>query len=314
MDWLAASQWVDLDPHEPDLEDNRYFIPCFDDPAPLTQSIRSVGMLNPPVVQEKPGGPLIPVLGRRRLQAARDVGLSRVRVRVISAEMPESHGFALAFWDNVVHRILDPASRAVVVTRLLELFPREVVAEEFLPALGIRGTGPRLERLAAVGRLEASVLALLAANGIQEKTAALLAGMEPKDRRCLMELIGCLKMNANKNAEIVSYLHDLSVLQGRSVADVAGFPDARAILDNEDLSTPERARLFRQLVREWKFPELVRREAEFRAWAHNVSSGDRIRIRPEISFESDRCVIEVEARDRTDAEDIMSRMAQKNDG
>jgi len=308
-----ASQWVDLDPHELDLEDTRYLVPCFDDPAPLIESVRRVGILNPPVLQDKPGGRPVPVLGRRRLQVARDEAISPVQARVISSEMPESEGFALAFRDNVVHRIHDPASRAVVVRRLLELFPREVVAEEFLPALGVAPLGPRLERLVAIGALETPVLALLAANGIQEKTAAMLAGMNVEDRRCMMELLHCLKMNANKNAEIVSNLYDVSILRQRTVGEMVGTPEAREILDNADPPAPERAGLFRQLVRSWKFPELVRREAEFRSWVQGLPQRDHLRVHPELAFESDRCVIEVEVKAREDAEQIVGWLAERDD-
>jgi ParB family chromosome partitioning protein len=313
VNWLLASKWVELDPRGPDLGDTRYLVPCFDDPAPLVQSIRSVGILQPPVLQEKPGGGLIPVLGRRRLHAAREAAVPKVEARIIAAEMPEGEGFALAFWDNVVHRIQDPASRAVVVKRLLELFPRETVAAEFLPVLGIAPLGPRLERLAAIGRLETPVLELLAANGIQEKTAAILAGMNQDDRGCTMELLDSLKVNANKNAEIASNLYDVAIMRGKSVAEMLEMPEAKEILDDRERSAQERAQLFRQLLRSWKFPELVEREAEFRSWAQGLPQNDSVRIHPEVSFESDRCVIEVESKAREDVERIVGWLAKRNE-
>jgi hypothetical protein len=134
-----------------DLRDRAYFIPCFADPAPLVKSIDSVGILNPPLLQELPGGRMIPVLGRRRLQAAVRLGISRTEVKIVSDRVSEAEGFALALWDNFGHRTFDVASTAVVVRRLLDLFPRDVVADDFLPWLGVPSRGPRLERLRAIG-------------------------------------------------------------------------------------------------------------------------------------------------------------------
>ena len=86
MNWLAHFEKKFLDPRELDLEDRAYWVPCFDDPRPLRKSIEAAGILNPPVVQPR-GNTLVPVLGRRRLQAALELGLGQVEVKLISKDM-----------------------------------------------------------------------------------------------------------------------------------------------------------------------------------------------------------------------------------
>lgn len=248
-------------------------------------------------------------MGRRRLKAARQAGISSVEVRIVHSEVPGNDGYVLAFWDNAVHRICDPASKAVVVRRLLELFPRQVVAQEFLPILGVAPLGPRLERMIAIGSLEEPILAALAAGGIHEKTAAILATLGIEERQCMIELLDRLGMNANKNAEIVSNLHDLCIFHGKTVREFTGAAEVRAILEDENLPLAERAKRFRHLVRSWKFPELVARESEFGKWLRHLPERDNIRIIPAPSFESDRCTIEVQAPSREDAEQILGRLS-----
>ena len=177
MKWLANTRTTLFDPQEIDLRDRTYYIPCFADPAPLVKSLDSVGILNPPLLQELPGGRMIPVLGRRRLQAAVQLGISQTEVKIVSDRIPEAEGFAVALWDNFGHRTFDIASTAVVVRRLLDLLPRDVVADGFLPLLGVPARGPRLERLRAIGGLEEPVLQSLALGRIQEKTAFILYGI-----------------------------------------------------------------------------------------------------------------------------------------
>jgi ParB-like chromosome segregation protein Spo0J len=202
LKWLANTRTAVLDPHEIDLRDRSYFIPCFADPAPLVKSIDRVGILNPPLLQELPGGTIIPVLGRRRLQAAVHLGISRTEVKIVSDRIPEAEGFAVALWDNLGHRSFDIASTAIVVRRLLDLFPREVVADGFLPFLGVPARGPRLERLRAIGGLEEPVLQSLALGRIQEKSAFILTALSQEEQLSLLELTDGLRFSTESRSWI----------------------------------------------------------------------------------------------------------------
>ncbi len=137
--------------------------------------------------------------------------MASVEVRIISDSMPEEDGFLMAFWDNVSHRRFDPACTAVIAKRLLELYPRDVVAKQFLPVLGVRPLGPRLEQLRALGSLEEQVLKALALGRIHEKTAFLLSRLPPHERVGLLEFTEDLGLNANKKAEVIERLIDLSI-------------------------------------------------------------------------------------------------------
>lgn len=308
MHWLDRTRALRLDPHEPDLEDKTYLVPCFEDLAPLVESVRWMGIINPPLLQDLPHRGLVPVLGRRRLQAARQAGLHEVEARTLPSEMPESDGFRIAFWDNLGQRLSNLAIKAVVVRRLLELFPREVVAKDFLPILEIPPKGPRLERLATLGGLEFPVLEALAAGRIQEKTATILAGLRLQDRGLVMELLEQLRLNANTSAEVVSNLYDLSVIEGKPVAELIRGKLSQAILFDTEIPARERAARFRQLIRSWKFPQLVAREQEFRAWLRGLTTNNRIEVRPAPVFESEECTVEIRVRNRIEAENMVERI------
>jgi len=290
------------------LEDSAYLIPCFEDMLPLVESVRRMGVINPPVLQRTPRGVLIPVLGRRRLDAAREAAIRQVETKILPAEMPETDGFELAFWDNLARRTFDTACSAYLVKRLLDLFPRDVVAEDFLPVLGIPPKGPRLERLSAIGGLEFPVLKALSCGKIHEKTAAILAELNPEDRETVMGLVDGLHLNANKAAEIVSSLHDLSVFHGKAISELIRDQQFRSILHDAESSVPDKASRFRELIRSWMFPELVAREHAFDSWRRNLIGKDRIQVRPVPAFESEECFIEVRAGNRLEAERIVAKI------
>ncbi len=308
MNWLAHSEKALLDLRNLDLANCTYWVPCFADLGPLQKSIETMGILNPPVVQRRGNDAPIPVLGRRRLQAALELGMEHVEVRLISTDMPELDGFLLAFWDNLAHRCWNTVTRAVVLRRLLELLPRETVAAEFLGLLGVPPRGPVLERLRMIGGLEYSVLRLLAAGLLHEKSAALLAEMASEERLVLLDLIERLGMNANKNAEIVSDLFDLSVFHGKPVSELLKEEPVSSLLADSQLPHPERARLFRDVVRSRKYPEIVKSEKEFSHWCSDMQLGANVTIRPTPGFENEDCTIEVRARSRDHAERIINRL------
>lgn len=304
LNWLEHTRFLELDPDEVDLEDRTYYIPDFQPLDRLAASIEKIGILDAPLVQERAGGRFIPVLGRRRLQAARLIGLSRMEARIVSQDISESEGFLLAFWDNVGHRSFDPAGRAVVVRRLLELLPREVVARDFLPLLGIPPRGPRMERLRSIGGLEAHVLEALATGQILEKTALILTDLNSQERATLVDLIHHLQLNANKAAEVIEHLFDLSVLHGKPILEFLESGEVSVILRDQDIPVPERSARLRELVRGWRFPELTNKEQEFRIWSQRLPKSERISIHPTPAFEDEKCTIQITSESWEEAEKI----------
>jgi len=289
-----------------DLEDDTYLVPAFSHPD-LTESVRHIGILNPPLIQESEDGRLIPVLGRRRLRAARAAAISRVKVGVISSGMPVADGFRFAFWDNIHHRRMDPATTAVLVKKLLDVFPRKTAAEEFLPALGLRTSGFRLERLRRIGELESALLERLAEGRILEKTAAILVELTSEERRELVQFTERLGLNANKKAEVIGHLFDLSILRSRPVLEFLRDDAALAIMES-DIPIPEQASRFRNHVRSLTFPELVHREVQFNHWLRSLKLPHEISLSPAPAFETGGCTIEIRADSLDEAERIVAKI------
>jgi ParB family transcriptional regulator, chromosome partitioning protein len=306
VNWLEHTQPAIVDTADVDLKDETFLIPNFRDLDLLVKSVERMGIVNPPVLQESPSGTFRPVLGRRRLEVAALLGIGRVEAKLIPSSMSENDGFALAFWDNAAHRHFDRACTAYLVKRLLELFPADVVALEFLPQIGVPPKGPVLSRLQAIGKLEKPILRALSAGRIQEKTAVLMADLDSDSRNIIRHLIEDLGMNANKNADLISNLFDLAVANERAVADYVSDPGAREILDDDLRSRPQKAELFREHVRSRRNPELVSREKDIQEWIGSLTSSPMIAIRPAQAFESNEFKVEIKARSRKDVERIVN--------
>lgn len=307
MSWLDRTTISLLDPADVNLHDSTYEVPYFGDSSSLGKSVAMVGVVNAPVLQDHSSRGLIPVLGRRRLRAARAAGFHEIPVRLIPPEMPEADGYSLAFWDNCV-RITDPATTAHVVKRLLELFPLEEVCSTFLPVLNVPAKGPRLERLRRVGGLERTILEALALGRLMEKTAVTLAALDEQGRLLVFDLSQRLRLNANTCEEVVASLYDLAVVRGRSIGEIVASDPIASVLLQEDRSVPERAMSLRTILRSMKFPEVVAREREFREWCTELALPDNQKIRHASAFETDECTLEIKVDDREQAHQIVEAL------
>ncbi len=236
--------------------------------------------------------------------------MASVEFSVVPASMPEQDGFLIAFWDNI-HRLSDPACVSVVVKSLLELFPREFIAKEFLPVLGVPPRGPRLEHLRALGGLEETILQALSSGRIHEKTALLLSALQPQERMALFAFSEELGLNANKKAEIIERLIDLSTFHAKPVLEFIQTKEAQAVLADQGIPVPERASRFRDFLRSCKFPELANKEAEFRGWCETLPRSARLSVRPSPSFETEQCVIEIRADSKNHAEELINTIKDK---
>ena len=86
----------------------------------LTQSIKEKGFIQPIVVRETKGGGYEVVVGERRYQAAKSLGLKEIPT--IVKELDDKDAFVLAIVENLQRQDLNPIEEARAFTHLIEEF------------------------------------------------------------------------------------------------------------------------------------------------------------------------------------------------
>ncbi len=295
-----------IDPSQLDLDNIDFHVPSFEPLDPLVASIEQVGVIHPPVVKETAGHRFIPVLGRRRLEAVCALKARSFAVRVVDPMQMKGQTFIMAFWDNLERIKRDPAVRAYVVKRLLELVPRETLAKKVFPFLDISSKGPKLEKLRKIGGLETSLLDALSRGRLQEKSAAILSELPYDQRLPLVKLIGKLGLNANKAFEVISQLFNLSIYLGQPITDLLGRPEVDEILNDHHLTVAEKVAQFRKLITRWAFPDITENWRIFERWVQDVRPPRNVSLRPGQSFEDESVTIEIRLDSRSRAEDFLN--------
>lgn len=308
MSWRQNTRTLLIDPGEIDLSDTAYYLPCYDDIDDLVESVRQVGFLSQPVVTKNNAGRFIAVLGRRRLYAAVKANIGEAHILEIAPDVGNKTLIDLIFWDNLFRVRNNIVCMAVMTRKLTEVFEIGVVAEKYLPWIGVPRKGPRIERLKLLASLDERVLRALWHGKILEKTAALLAALTYEERSGMLDFIEYFGWNANKASEILQSILDISILAGRSTLETISEATARMEKERPDADVIEKASGMRTLIRAWKSKELVQEEISFEQWLENLVIPPNVQIRHAQSFESRSLIMEIRAGSKGEAVKIIEKL------
>ncbi|MDQ1239586.1 MAG: ParB family transcriptional regulator, chromosome partitioning protein [Thermodesulfobacteriota bacterium] len=306
--WLSHTRNMVVGLENCDLDDETYHVPCYSSLEPLMRSIERVGVLCKPVMQERLNGRLIPLLGRRRLKAARGLGMTEMPVSILPRDISEAECYELAFWDNIGHRELELPSKAFVVARLLEVFPRTDVASRFLSVLGITPWGPRIEELKLLAQLDREISSLLAAGRLKEKTALTIARISGLDQKVCVRLLDELKPNVNKAHELIAGLFDLSVTKGCGIDEIVQGSGIAGIIESNDSSPHEKIDMLRSWLKRMRCPELYQDELEFQEWLRRQPLPENVSIKPQQAFEDPGCTIEIRLQSKSEVPNLLRNL------
>ena len=176
---LPSMIFKETDLEEIDVENETFRISEGLDSAPVLDSLREVGQLNPVILLElKPRMAI--VCGFRRIRALRQLGKAGVLARILSAEDCDRTGaFLLALWDNLAHRQLSPLEKARVLFKLGNMcgVSTERLVRAYLPALGLAPNENVLHSHLLLNELHQDLRRCLAEGKLTQPSAEFLAEM-----------------------------------------------------------------------------------------------------------------------------------------
>ena len=308
MKWQLSTRSISIHPDEIALSDRTYYLPCYDAIGPLVESIRQIGVISPPVVRINDDSALAPVVGRRRIEACSKAGISQLSVFVVDASEPRDKLVNLLFWDNISRIENNTVTVAAMVTRLLDVFDSETVADKYLPWIGVPPRGPRLLKLKTIAQLDDRSQRALWFGRIVEKTALLLAGLNTKDRFEMLNFVERYGWNANKSDEMAQAIYDLSILSGKSVSETISEAIQFVEPQSEQDDPVRKSEKMRNLVKSLRWKDLCQHQDLFNQWLKKLDLPRHIRVKPTISFENDSVSIEITANSLNEADGIIQKL------
>jgi len=268
-----------------DLRDKTFLLSYFYDLKPLKQSIKRVGLLNPPVVRKKATTSYQIICGFKRIRTLKELGVSSITCSTVPPKTSDRGSLLLSLYDNVSHRELNPIEKSMAINKLQNHYPEERIVHDFLPVLKLQPHISQLKSFKPLCRLERGLKDGILKGKISEQTALQLSQMDRVGRRVLGKLFVTLRLSVSKQAEIIECVSEIALRENLVLEKVINIPKMKSILDDKRLNQPQKGEAVRNYLRERRYPQLTEKEREFTRNLKQLRLHPHIHLKPSSFFE-----------------------------
>jgi ParB family chromosome partitioning protein len=317
-DDLNASQGISSDystryrvisPAEIDAEDLTFRITTRSEIQDLLDSIRKIGLIQPPVLAAKPAGYTI-VCGFRRIDACRRLGWDRLTVRILEKTADPFDTAQISIADNALQRPLNlvEASRAL---QLLDRFgPGSQQAREAAEALGLPISPSLASAVKKICRLPLPVQESILAETINLAMALELGELDAVAAEGLVRLFDQLKVGLNKQRELLVLLKEIARREETGIPQLLAENPLQEILKAGDMDRAVKRHKVRSLLKKRRFPAITRAETEYRKWVKQLKLGNSINLIPPKDFEGNAFSMNLRFNNRRELSDLHKKIEE----
>ncbi len=246
---------VRLDIEKVSEEPGPYIMSYGFDLEALRESIRRVGLINPPVVARNQEGSFDIISGYRRILALKSLGEREVFCEDATAVLSSPlERFLAAFYENLATRKFNDMEKAIILNKLQEKVTREEILVSFMPLLSLPSHEGTLKFYLKLLDLEENTQMAMAMEKISINAVKVLVEVEKEDRKALFQWIEQLQLNFNQQIKFIDYSKDISIRDAITMANLLSQQDLLGIVGNPRLNNPQKAKAVLEVLRVRRFP------------------------------------------------------------
>lgn len=266
------------------LEDERFRISYYFSLEKMILSLKSVGLVNPPLVSFRDKH-FILVSGWKRVLAYFKLPLSSLPVFVIQEE-DDLKTFLTAFYENLATREFSLLEKAEILNRLKKFGEdKKKIIRHFMPLLNIPSTLSHYESFLAFSQFEPEVKRIIYEKNMPFSSAKLFAGFAPQERRLLLPLLSPLSQNKVK--EVLEDLKEISKKNDISAKKILSSKEIQDIMGSERLSLLQKADKIRLFLKRRRYPTLSSWKESFDSLVKKLQWPKNIMVKPSPFFEEE---------------------------
>jgi len=300
---------------------DRSYIYTFEPPiSEMILSIRQIGLLNPPILEEMSPGTYRIVSGLRRIIALDHLGQKEFPARVYGKARPEPalNLFLLNLYDNAATRKFSIVEKAHILDRLVRVFQmtESEIIERIFPVLELGQNPQVLTRYLALVPAEDYVKVALVADEISPDTVLHLLNLAEDDRKIVFHLFQQLKIGKNNQKEVLRLLIDISKKNEWPISRIMEQPGVARIMAEGKLTLPVKATLVKEALKKMRYPRLSQVEIQFDLLKKRLKLPPTMHLNPPPYFESDRYSVEFSFRNKREFDQALAqlnRMAEEKE-
>ncbi len=268
-----------------DLTDCTYKITTRTDIQDLIPSFNDIGVINPPFLIRKKKGDFRIINGFRRIQTAITLGWSKIQAHVITPDTPQIFLAKLSISDNSFQRSLNLIEQSRSIQLLTPFYDSIDQLTKEASSLQLPCNQSMINKLKSLSCLPQSVQDSILANTIALPVALMFMKHNSKDTNHLIELFDVLKLNLNKQREVMTLITEISRIEEVSISDVIRNQDFQKILTNHDIDRPLKVQKVRHYLKQKRFPEILQTEKKFNNNLKALKLDEHTKLTPPKFFE-----------------------------
>jgi ParB/RepB/Spo0J family partition protein len=277
-----------------------------EDISSLARSIRSVGILNPPVVFLPEGDGLYTVArGARRIRAALLLEMAEIPVR-ISTEAGRLEHLKAGLHENVSERTLKPSERALALTLIIrEGVDEKTAISEYLPLLGESPSGASMKYLLDLAGLPGAAREAADRGELSRESVQFLAGAEAQEAVRLFDLISGFGLTLGHQRRLTETLTYLTSSGETTLTRILGAPEVAGLTS---AGSPRDGRAREKLMKVFsgmRNPMLTGMEDSFRETVGEMALPAAVSISLQATFDRGGFSLKMKGRSHREEEVLM---------
>ncbi|MCK4353474.1 ParB/RepB/Spo0J family partition protein [candidate division WOR-3 bacterium] len=286
-----------------DFDDKKFVITYAEHLESLVNSIKKVGLVNPPLVKKVNGRYKI-ISGYKRLKACKQIGIYKIKVQLIEKGALEC--FLLNLYENLGTRKLNEIEKSIVLCKLIEFgVSKAKVIAQFLPLFDLSPHIKILNNYLKLATLGDEIKLQIAERKITVSNALRLLRFKKEERNMVFNLIQDLNFNINKQKEFMTLLHEISSRERVSVSSILIEPVILNILGNEKLNLSQKGDRIFFYLRRRRFPSLALFEDKFKDLKKELKLAPEMVLRHSPYFEGEDYKLEIKFKNVKELKELI---------
>jgi len=267
-----------------DLEDNTYRITTRLDIDDLVNSIKNIGLINPPLLKMD-GLKYIVVCGFRRINACKLLGHHRIEATIVDPGVNSLECVKLAITDNALQRPLNLVEKSRSINMLSRFYSDYNSLSKAASVLGLPENPLFIKKIKNICHLPHAIQ-----NCILSETVSLSVAIELGMFNCdigiaFANLFDDLKLSLNKQREIITLIKEIAIRDDVSIMEVLHESDFLEILNDNNLDRSQKSQKIRFYLKQRRYPEITVADKKFKQNIKELKLGNNIKLVPPNNFE-----------------------------
>jgi ParB family chromosome partitioning protein len=276
--------------------------------AALVQSIKRIGLLNPPALLACSSGYRI-VSGFKRIEASRQTTTGGIVARVLGPVTPLERCIQIAIADNTSQRSLNIVEQAHAVALLSSVYPDRTLLAGAANLVGLSINPDMADKLIKLAGMDP-----LLKSGVMDGSIALPVAMQLHDMndvaaaRVLGILLRELGLSLNRQREILEWVVSICRRDDMAPAELLVAQDIVHYRQNKDLDRRQKGQLIREYLKKRRYPTILRYERRFADTVRRLKLSKGTHLIAPPHFESSIYGLKFEFKNQSELADKLQEM------